>query len=234
MLAPQEPPRLRIGWSTMALMSVETDKEVARAVETTAKLLAEMGHEVTEESPQFSPTAMRSMADVWFFGLDLRLESYAQRTGRTIGPDTLEPVVLMVYEYAKSMKPAHLLNGLSALNAARRQLGQYFSKYDVWLSPTTPRVSEPWGQYNLSRTDVTLQEVAEKIFHPTCQFTLPHNITGSPAVSLPLQMHSSGLPIGVQLGGRPASEHRILQLASALEEALPWSERVPALHVSRA
>jgi amidase len=57
---------------------------------------------------------------------------------------------------------------------------------------------------------------------------------GTPAISLPLAMHSQGLPIGEQLGTRPAGEHAILQLAAALEKALPWKDRVPPLHVSRA
>jgi amidase len=103
----------------------------------------------------------------------------------------------------------------------------------VWLSPTTARVAEPWGNYNLGRTDVAFDEIAEKIYRGTCQFTLPHNIMGTPAISVPLAMHSNGLPIGVQLGTRPADEHLILQLAAALEEAMPWRERVPPMHVSR-
>ena len=65
------PRALRIGWSTKALMGVETEEEVARAVENTATLLAEMGHDVSEESPEFDGlAAMRAMTDVWFFGFD--------------------------------------------------------------------------------------------------------------------------------------------------------------------
>jgi amidase len=78
---------------------------------------------------------------------------------------------------------------------------------------------------------VTLDELAEKVFRGTCQFSLAHNILGIPAISLPLAMHSAGLPIGIQLGARPANEHIILQLAAALEEAIPWRGRVPPLHV---
>ena len=73
-----------------------------------------MGHEVSEESPQFDGLdAMRSMIDVWFFGFDLRLEGYAKRTGRTIGPDTLEPVTFEIYEYAKRMKPEQFLSAMA-------------------------------------------------------------------------------------------------------------------------
>jgi amidase len=56
---------------------------------------------------------------------------------------------------------------------------------------------------------------------------------GTPAISLPLAEHSTGLPIGIQLAGRPATEHLLLQLATALEQAMPWAGRVPPHHVSR-
>jgi amidase len=229
-----KPAPMRVGWSTAALMGMDTDAGVAGAVAKVAQVLADMGHDVTEESPQFGGLeAMRNMMDVWFFGFDLRLAGYANQTGRKIGLETLEPVTFAIYEHAKRMRPEQFINALAAVNAARRKLGAYFTRYDVWLSPTTPRVSEPWGNYNLGRSDVSFEELPEKIFRGTCQFTLPHNIMGTPAISLPLAMHPSGLPIGVQLGTRPADEHVILQLAAALEEALPWSERVPAMHVSR-
>jgi len=226
-------PALRIGWSTTALMGVAVDSEVAEAVERVATVLADMGHQVSEESPDFDGLdAMRSMTDVWFFGFDLRLEGYAQRSGHAIGPETLEPVTLKIYEHARQMKAVQFLNAIAAINTARRQLGRYFTRYDVWLSPTTARVAEPWGTYNLGRSDVTMADLVEKIFRGPCQFTLPHNILGIPAISLPLAMHSTGLPIGVQVGGRPAAEHVILQLAAALEAAMPWTGRVPPRHVS--
>jgi len=234
-LIKRKPPRLKIGWSTEGLMGMKTDPEVASAVANVARVLADMGHEVAEESPQFDGLrAMRSMMDVWFFGFDLRLAGYSKRSGQKIGPDTLEPCTFMIYEYAKQVKPEQFINAMTAVNAARRKLGAFFTRYDVWLSPTTTRVSEPWGNYNLGRTDVkSVEELPEKVFRGVCQFTLPYNIMGTPAISLPLAMHPNGLPIGIQLGGRPAEEHVVLQLAAALEEAMPWKERLPPLHVSR-
>ena len=215
-------------------MGFETDPEVRAAVERVARVLADMGHEVAEESPRVDGLrAQRAMMDLWFFGFDVRLAGYSKRSGHAIGPDTLEPIVFRIYEYAKRMKAEAFFNSMAYLNTARRALGAYFSKYDVWLSPTTARTSEPWGNYNLGRTDVEFEELPEKVLRAVTQFTLPHNIMGTPAISLPLAMHSNGLPIGVQLGTRPADEHVVLQLAAALEEAMPWSERVPPLHVSR-
>jgi amidase len=230
----QKPANLRIGWSTKGLMGLETDREVGAAIETTAKVLTQMGHEVIEESPQLDGgiEAISRMADVWFFGFDLRLEGFSKRSGHAIDRHMLEPVTYMIYEHAKRLTQADFFRALAVLNKARRQLGKYFTKYDVWLSPTTARAAEPWGNYNLGRTDVTMADLAEALFRPLCQFTLPHNILGAPAISLPLALNSSGLPIGVQLGGRPAEEHVILQLAAALELALPWSDRIPPLHVA--
>lgn len=230
----KKPPRLRIGWSIDALMGLKTDAGVANAVADVARLLADMGHEVSEESPHFDGLdAMRSMMDAWFFGFDLRLAGYSKRSGHAIGRDTLEPVTFLIYEHARRVTTEQFLNALSHINAARRKLGAYFTRYDIWLSPTTARVSEPWGNYNLGRSDVSFDELPEKVFRGTCQFTLPYNIMGTPAISLPLAMHPNGLPIGVQLGTRPAGEHVILQLAAALEEAMPWAERVPPLHVAQ-
>jgi len=225
-LTRREPRRLRIGWSTDALMGFETDAEVRGAIIQVAKTLAGMGHEVCEESPVVDGLrAMRAMKDVWFFGFDQRLAGYSARSGHKIGRDTLEPIVFMIYEHAKRMTAQQFLSSMADINVARRSLGAYWSKYDVWLSPTTPRVSEAWGNYNLGRSDVSFEELPEKIYRAIGQFTLPHNIMGTPAISLPLVMHSTGLPIGIQLGARPADEHMVLQLAAALEQAMPWAKR---------
>ena len=226
-LARARPSRLRIGWSTDALMGFETDAEVRRAVEDTALLLADMGHDVDEASPKMDGLkAQRAMMDIWFFGFDLRLAGYSKRSGHPVGPETLEPVVYKILQYAKQMKADAFIGSLAYLNTARRSLGAFFSRYDVWLSPTTARTSEPWGNYNLGRGDIELEEMPEKLLRPVTQFTLPHNIMGTPAISLPLAMHSNGLPIGVQLGTRHADEHVVIQLAAALEEARPWAKRI--------
>jgi amidase len=235
LLSRRDPPSLRIGWSIAPLMGVPVDTEVARAVEATAKALAQMGHAVEQANPEFDGLrAMRSMMDVWYFGFDQRLEGYSKRSGHAIGRDTLEPVIHQVYEYAKSMRGTQFLAGLADLNVHRRTLGRYFTRYDILLTPTTTNVAESWGRYHLGRTDVTLEEAGEKILRPVCQFTLPHNIMGTPAISLPLAMHSNGLPIGVQMATRPADELVLLQLANMFEQTMPWRDRVPPLHVSRA
>jgi amidase len=176
---------------------------------------------------------MRLMLDVWFFGFDLRLVTYSQRSGHAIGADTLEPVIQKVLAYAREMKPVQFLAAMTNLNVARRRLATVFDAHDLWLTPTTARPSEPWGRYNLGRSDVSFDDLVDKIMAPVAQFTLPHNVMGTPAMSLPLAMHSQGLPIGVQLIAPPAQEHLLLQLGAQLEQAMPWGTRVPPLHVTK-
>jgi amidase len=233
-LATKAAPKLRIGLVLSEMAGVPVDKEVAAAVQAAGKALADMGHSVEPaEADLGGIETFQRCNDFFFFAFDARLDGYSKRSGIKASPDTLEPIIWNLYEYAKTITPAKFMAALGVLNTARRKLGRFYVKHDIWLSPTTARVSEPWGKYNLGRSGITATGNVDYSFREPCQYTLPHNIMGTPAISLPLAMHSSGMPIGVQLAGRPADEHLVLQLAAALEQAMPWKDRVPPLHVSR-
>lgn len=232
-VAKQAAPKLKVGIVLSELAGVAVDPEVAKAVQAAGKLLEQQGHSVEIAEADMGGTAvLDAMQDLFFFGFDVRLDSYGKKTGLIPSPDTLEPVIYSLYAYAKGITTARFFAAMAAANVARRKLGRFYSKYDIWLSPTTARVSEPWGRYNLSKPGVTAQNNAEHLFRAPCQFTIPHNIMGTPAMSLPLAMHSTGLPIGVQIAARPAEEHLLLQLANVFEQAMPWKDRTPPLHVS--
>jgi amidase len=233
-LATRSTGKLRIGIVLDKLLGVDVDPEVAQAVQAAGKVLADMGHAVEMAKVEIDGgTMVRATTDIFFFGFDSRLDAYARRSGHKIGPDTLEPVILSVYEAAREITAERFIAANAAANVARRRLGQFFTKYDIWLSPTTARVSEPWGRYHLSKPGVGWHNLIAELFNAPCQYTIPHNVMGTPAMSLPLAMHSTGLPIGVQIAAKPAAEHLLLQLATSLEAAMPWRDRVPPLHVSR-
>lgn len=233
-LALKKAPRLRIGWTVKPLLGIAVDGEIVEAVKRTAKVLADAGHDVFEHDPEFGGVdSVRRFTDMWFFGFDGRFEGYAAKMGRKIGSETLEPVTLKIYEHAKRLRAADFFAAVAEVNRLRRMLGTFYERCDVWLSPMIPRVSEPWGNYNLGRTDVTMEDLVEKLYRVPCQYSVPHNIMGTPAMSLPLAEHSSGLPIGIQLAGKPATEHVLLQLATLLEQAMPWAGRVPPMHAGR-
>ncbi len=233
-LAKKKSPKLRIGLLVSELFGVKIDPEVKAAVEATAKQLAGMGHSVEVIEAEIGGIeTLRAMNELFFFAFDARLDGYGKRTGRKPGPDTLEPVIHSIYEWSKGISPARFMAALSVANTARRRFAKVFAQCDVLLSPTTSRVSEPWGNYHLSHKGIDAISIVDHLFATPVQFTIPHNIMGTPAMSLPLAMHSSGLPIGVQIAAKPADEHVLLQLAAALEQAMPWKDRVPPLHVSR-
>lgn len=83
------------------------------------------------------------------------------------------------------------------------------------------------------RADIGLDQVAARLYAPVSLSVLPHNVMGTPALSLSLAKGESGLPMGVQPAGAPSMEHLLPPSGAALEEALPWKDRVPAIHVSR-
>ncbi len=227
------PAGLRIGIVLDELTGVTVDPEIIAAVHQVGRVLADMGHHVeVGHADMGGPEILRATTDIFFFGFDDRLEGFAQRSGHAIGPDTLEPTILSLYEYAKTITAKQFLKTWSDLNIARRKLGEFWTKYDIWLSPTTSRVAEPWGKLGLSLEGVTAATIADRIFREPVQFTIPHNIMGTPAASLPLAMHSSGLPIGVQIAAAPAQDHVVLQLAAQLEQTMPWADRRPELHVA--
>ncbi|MEI8144109.1 MAG: amidase, partial [Alphaproteobacteria bacterium] len=225
---------LRVGIVLDELAGVAVDPEVKAAVLATGRALEAMGHHVEHAHADMGGLdTLRAISDVFFFGFNARLDGYARKTGRVPGPDTLEPVILSLYHYAKGIDAGRFFTAMGVANMARRKLGAFYSSYDIWLSPTTAKVAEPWGRYGLSVPGVDAMNHQEKLFATPCQFTIPHNIMGTPALSLPLAMHSTGLPIGVQLAAKPAAEHLLLQLGTALEAAMPWRDRVPPLHVSK-
>ncbi len=228
------PKDLRIAWTADPLANMPVDPEVSSTTKAVALQLEELGYDIEEAKFPFDhEAASHAMAHFWFFGFHKRLDGYARKMNRKIGPDTLEPVVLAIYELARTMDPYKFLDSMDWLNNSRREIGGFFSKYDVLLSPSTAVPPPVHGPYGLNLPDF---DPLDYMIHgdKPIQYSFPFNVAGAPAISLPLAMHSTGLPIGIQLAGRPAEDHVLIGLASVLEEAMPWIDRVPPLHVSNA
>ena len=228
----RSPRDIRIAWSADPLADAPVDLEIAAATAAVASQLEQLGYNVEEASFPFDhEEASRAMAHFWFFGFHKRLDDYARKMNRKIGPDTLEPVVLAIYELARTMDPHKFLDSLNWLNGARRKIGGFFTKYDVLVSPSAVVPAPIHGPYGLNHPGF---DPIEYMIHgdKPVQYSFPFNVTGGPAISLPLAMHSTGLPIGIQLGGRPSEDGLLLGLAAELEQAMPWQGRIPPLHVS--
>ncbi|MNH32075.1 6-aminohexanoate-cyclic-dimer hydrolase [compost metagenome] len=112
-----------------------------------------------------------------------------------------------------------------------RQVSGFFEDYDILLSPTIGTLPAKIGELNANNPNISAVEWTEQIF-TYAPFTNLFNATGQPSISLPLAESKSGLPIGLQMTGKFADELTLLQLGRQLEEAMPWKDRKPVVHVS--
>jgi amidase len=227
--------RLRIAWTSGSWQpGTLVDQEIERCVELVARQCQALGHVVTEDSPSFEyESFLRAVCIGWAFGFDIEVDELAAAMERAVGDQTLEPVTLAYCQYARGLSAADVVWAERTANQLRRSVGRFFETYDLLLTPTLMRTPEPIGKYSQSRDDLDFYD-----FFRLCDELSVHlplfNLTGQPAISLPLGVSSSGLPIGVQFAARFGREDLLLRLASAFEEAMPWRARQPVVHVSAA
>lgn len=227
LLQPTRP--LRIGVARTKWGTVDLDPEILTAIDSTAALLEGMGHAITEIEAPFEPAERLKIA---LSRLNLSaawLDDVAERMGRALGSDTLEPINLKLYKYGRnaSFRPGELHE---ALRAMRFRAGEAICQFDILLTPTMPTVALPHGG-PASTTNATLTaEEFIKADHALYQYLGIFNVTGQPSVSLPLAQSQSGLPIGLQIVGPFGDEATLVRVARDLEEARPWRHRRPTVH----
>ena len=225
---------LRIAWTTDSWqLAASVDSEVVHCVEQVVSECEKMGHELIEASPTFDyEEYLHATCVAWSFGLYAGMEMFAGMMGRKISEETLEPVMLSFYNYSKGLTAADMFMTEFAFNKFRRTFGKFFEEYDMLLTPTLVKLPEPIGKYTKMRTDIDYVEymrLQDKVrIHPPAA-----NVTGQPAISLPLGHSQSGLPIGVQFMARFGKENTLIRLASSLEKEMPWHDRIPPVHASR-
>jgi amidase len=227
--------QLRIAWTARSWQpGTPVDADVARCVEQVARLCESLGHMVVEDSPSFEyETFLRAICIAWAFGFDVEVDELAANMGRAVGRLTLEPVTLAYYHFARGLSAGDLVWAERTANQLRRSTGRFFEAYDLLITPTLMRPPEPLGRYSQSREDLDFYAFF-RLCDELCVHMPLFNLTGQPAISLPLGVSAADLPIGVQIVARFGREELLLRLAGVLEEALPWRARQPAVHVSSA
>ncbi|HYM82544.1 MAG TPA: amidase family protein, partial [Candidatus Dormibacteraeota bacterium] len=227
----RDPGRLRIAWTAAPTLDVPVHPACAEAVRSAAELLASLGHEVEEAAPRFDPEVLVGpLGAVWALG-NLAEELFAERIlGRTPEAEELEITTWELVEHARSLSPVDVLDAVAALGAAARDVGGFFETYDAWLTPTLSRPPERLGVLNRSYGGALEWQRFDCSFNPWNPLA---NITGHPAMSLPLHWTADGLPIGVLVTGRYGEEATLVRLAGQLEAVRPWADRLPPIHASR-
>ncbi|PUA80241.1 amidase [Nocardioides currus] len=239
------PGKLRIGWSASSAINAAPDSEAVAAVEGAAELLAELGHEVEQVSPPHDDEALaRDFLTIWFAQVYGQVRDIKKRTGA--GDAGFESDTLAMAEIGRANGAAPLLASLANVTSYVHALARFHETYDYFLTPTLAKpplevlstVTSP-GLQRASR--VVARVRAGKILNASgildqmisdnlgwVPYTQLANLTGRPAISVPLHWTAAGLPLGVQLVGRLGSDGDLLRLAAQLEEAQPWAHRYRA------
>jgi len=208
----------------------EIDDACVTAVQTTADALAHMGHQIEAvDADQLIGPASRVNGELWMAGVARRVAAVSEMLGRPLTENEVEP-----YNWASAQRglemPAHeWLAASERQQAWSHELIAWMNEYDVLITPTSG--TRPMLTADLWPPDVKPWKISST-YALIGLFTLPFNVTGQPAISLPLHHSDDGLPVGVQLAAGMGADHLLLDLAARLEEALPWADRVPPHHAS--
>ena len=221
----KDPGSLRIAFTTAALASESLEPECAAAVVETARLCESLGHRVEEAS---LPGDMAAMVDaagaVVAASVAAALDAEAARRRAPIAETELEAATWALYQRGLTIGGSPYIQALRAAHAFGRIVATFFERYDVLLLST---LGSPPIRIGALRAG-GVNDYASRLF-AFMPNTQAFNLTGQPAMSVPLAWSGGGLPLGLQFVGRPAGEATLFRLAGQLEKARPWAGRRPPL-----
>lgn len=243
-----EPGRLRIAWSTTPYVPTEVHPDCVAAVHDAVGLLEELGHEVVEDHvPVDGPTFSKLFLTLISGELGADLEDAAEAVGRPPRRSELEPTAWALALLSDALSAKEFADALRRVEVMGRDVGRFFERYDLILTPTLSTPPPLIGTIGTSRFEEVqlrilgmigsgrlikaagLIDQAAKTALDFIPWTPVYNVTGQPAMSVPLFWNGEGLPVGVHFVGRFAREATLLRLAGQLERARPWFDRLPEL-----
>jgi amidase len=212
--------------NTTSPLATAVDPICAQAVTDAGKLLESLGHHVEEVTPPnwVTPQLIQPFLTLWGAGVASGVQFGAQVTQRQPTRELVESLTWMFYEIGLKGAAADVVNAIARLQGHARALVAFLSQWDVFLTPVLAQRPLPIGYLDTDGGDPQAEFRKMVEYAP---FTGHWNLTGQPAISLPLYQGPDGLPLAVQLVGRPLGEGTLLALASQLEQAQPWADRVP-------
>jgi amidase len=222
-----DPGRLRIAFTTQTFTGIEVHADCVSAVRDAANLCAELGHELVEASPEINGELVtQAFMVLWSAGCAWTIDGMGLVTGRIPKQDQFEPLTWALYEMGRQQSASSYLLSLTFLQRVAREIGRFFLKYDILLTPTLGEPPVSLGVFD-SPPENPLEGLRRaEAFVP---FTPICNATGQPAMSVPLYWNAKGLPVGVHFVGRFGDEATLFRLAAQLESARPWAGRRPTL-----
>lgn len=239
-----DPGRLRVGFTAESLFGDTTHADCRAAVADAAQLLTELGHDVEEARPDFDQLAMRkAYLTIVAVGTARAIEMAALVVPHRPRPRFFEAQTWFVAQIGRSMGACEYQTALDRMQAEARRVAAFFADHDLLLTPTMAHPPARIGAFALTTAqgvalaamralplkvvlDRALDKLAAESLEATAN-TMLFNMTGQPAMSVPLFWNAEGLPIGTQLAGRYGEENLLFRVAAQLEEARPWFGRRP-------
>ncbi len=240
-----EPGPLRIAFSSKPLFGNSTHPDCIAAVEDAARFCASLGHQVEEALPDIDKAYLiRSYLLMVAVDMAQAIEAAGRVMERTPTADGFEPQTWMLGLIGRKASATDYAEAIEATRVAARGLDGFFESFDLLLTPTLAHPPVTLGYFDLTASealqlavlrrypvkallDKAVDELSKDVFESTAN-TMLFNMTGQPAMSVPLYWNGAGLPIGVQFAARFGDEGRLFSLAGQLEQARPWFDKRPS------
>jgi amidase len=240
------PGKLRIAFTSKPFLGENVHADVLKGLQATVSLLKELGHEVVEASPQIDREAF-SLAFVTILAAETRadIEEAARFVGRKVSVKDFDPATFGLGMLGKAMSAEEYASASRYLQTSARGIARFFEDYDLLLTPTLaqppvmigsllPTASEKMLINLIGSFDggglLKMMGIAKLLAAKTFEFipwTPVFNVTGQPAMSVPLYWNAENLPIGMHFVGKFGDEATLFRLAGQLEQACPWANKVP-------
>ncbi|MGH7561457.1 MAG: amidase [Gemmatimonadales bacterium] len=246
--AAREPGRLRIAFTSRPFLTGRVEAEMSAAVSETARLLESLGHTVEEAAPRVDAHGFaRAFLTMICGELRADIQETEAVVGRRAARRDFEPGTWALALLGSSIAASEFTRAIRYLERAAREIGAFSEQWDVLLTPTVSEPAVPLGALLPTSAERRLLEITGRLRSPRLlraaglldqmaakvyafiPWTPIANVTGQPAMSVPLAWTATGLPIGLHFVGRFGDEATLFRLAGQLERARPWGDRLPPL-----
>lgn len=223
---------LRIGLATRSWSNTPIAPDVAKVLARTVQELGVLGHHVDELPTPFDyEEFMAAQKTIWAVNTRVSISDVARATGRRPGPENLQTTTLALFNAGQNVNGEAYARALRTADKISRQVAGLFSQLDLLLTPTALITAELVSTVDTEMPDASIDDVFNQL-EAKETFTAPFNISGHPAISLPVGLSESGLPVGAQFIAGFGNDALLLQIAAALENGPCWVKDRPAIHIA--
>ncbi len=223
-LSAKAPRKLRIGYSVRPPNGTPIGAEPKAAVLAAVKALEALGHEVEEHDMALDANAAwKTYTDMTCVQTAAMFAASEPFVGRAVTKHDVEPVTWAIIERGRATSGVAHIADVEQVRQLSRAIAGDLAPYDLFVTPTLTQLPRPVGYYDMSETDLDRYNAK----WTDSVFAFPFNISGQPAISLPLHWTADGIPVGVQLVGRYGDEATVLAASMQLEQHMPWKDRRP-------